>query len=214
MDVLILAAGLGARMEDLTKDLPKPLLPVKGKLLIDYAFNLIKPLQTENIYVNTHYHADLIQSHISKNYENIKISFEPEILGTGGGIKKIHQNDLLVLNTDNLWQAQFAQEIKSAWDHFQNNLNIDNLLLTTSKSDFYDLEILPNQSIQFPSNQCNAQFQGCHFIRQGVLENYPDKFNIPSYWNNCSKENKLFSFMTTTENTHIGTKDLYLKYSN
>ena len=214
MDVLILAAGLGTRMGDLTKDLPKPLLPVKGKPLIDYAFNLIEPLQTKNIFVNTHYHADLIQSHISKNYKNIKISFEPEILGTGGGIKKIHQNDLLVLNTDNLWQAQFAQEIKSAWDHFQNNLNIDNLLLTRSKSGFHDLEILPNQSIQFPSNQCNAQFQGCHFIRQGVLENYPDKFNIPSYWNNCSKENKLFSFMTTIENTHIGTKDLYLKYSN
>ena len=214
MDVLILAAGLGTRMGDLTKDLPKPLLPVKGKPLIDYALNLIEPLQTKNIFVNTHYHADLIQSHISKNYENIKISFEPEILGTGGGIKKIHQNDLLVLNTDNLWQAQFAQEIKSAWDHFQNNLNIDNLLLTRSKSYFHDLEILPNQSIQFPSNQCNAQFQGCHFIRQGVLENYPDKFNIPSYWNNCSKENKLFSFMTTIENTHIGTKDLYLKYSN
>ena len=214
MDVLILAAGLGTRMGDLTKDLPKPLLPVKGKPLIDYAFNLIEPLQTKNIFVNTHYHADLIQLHISKNYENIKISFEPEILGTGGGIKKIHQNDLLVLNIDNLWQAQSAQEIKSAWDHFQNNLNIDNLLLTRSKSDFHDLEILPNQSIQFPSNQCNAQFQGCHFIRQGVLENYPDKFNIPSYWNNCSKENKLFSFMTTIENTHIGTKDLYLKYSN
>ena len=88
MDVLILAAGLGTRMEDLTRDLPKPLLPVKGKPLIDYAFDLIKPLQTENIYVNTHYHADLVQSHISKNYENIKISFEPEILGTGGGIKK------------------------------------------------------------------------------------------------------------------------------
>ena len=214
MDVLILAAGLGTRMGNLTKDLPKPLLPVKGKLLIDYAFNLIEPLQSKNIFVNTHYHADLIQSYISNNYENIKISFEPEILGTGGGIKKIHQNDLLVLNTDNLWQAQFTQEIKSAWDHFQNNLNIDNLLLTRSKSDFHDLEILPNQSIQFPSNQCNAQFQGCHFIRQGVLENYPDKFNIPSYWNNCSKENKLFSFMTTIENTHIGTKDLYLKYSN
>ena len=214
MDVLILAAGLGTRMEDLTKDLPKPLLPVKGKPLIDYAFDLIKPLQTENIYVNTHYHADLVQSHISKNYENIKISIEPEILGTGGGIKKIHQNDLIVLNTDNLWQQKFAQEIKSAWDFFQNNKNIDNLLLTKTKSDFHDLEILPDQSIQFPSIQYNAHFQGCHFIRQGVLENYPDKFNIPSYWDKCSKENKLFSFMTTTENTHIGTKDLYLKYSN
>jgi NDP-sugar pyrophosphorylase family protein len=214
MDVLILAAGLGTRMEDLTKDLPKPLLPVKGKPLIDYAFDLIKPLQMENIYVNTHYHADLVQSHINKNYENIKISFEPEILGTGGGIKKIHQNDLLVLNTDNLWQYQFAQEIKSAWDYFQNNKNIDNLLLTKTKSDFHDLEILHDQSIQFPSKKCNGQFQGCHFIRQGVLHDYPEIFNIPSYWKKCSEEKKLFSFLTMSENTHIGTKDLYLKYSN
>jgi len=201
-------------MGDLTKDLPKPLLPVKGKHLIDYAFDLIKLLQTENIYVNIHYHADLIQSHIKKNYENIKISFEPEILGTGGGIKKIHQNDLLVLNTDNLWQQQFAQEIKSAWDFFQNNKNIDNLLLTKTNSDFHDLEILHDQSIQFPSSQCNAQFQGCHFIRKEVLEDYPEIFNIPSYWKKCSEEKKLFSFLSTTENTHIGTKDLYLKYSN
>ena len=214
MDVLILAAGLGTRMQDLTKDLPKPLLSVKGKPLIDYAFDLIKPLQTKNIYVNTHYHADLVQSHINKNYENIKISFELEILGTGGGIKKIHQNDLLVLNTDNLWQQQFAQEIKSAWDFFQNNKNIDNLLLTKKNSDFHDLEILPDQSIQFPSRQCNAQFQGCHFIRQGVLQDYPKIFNIPSYWNKCSEAKTLFSFLTTSENTHIGTKDLYLKSSN
>ena len=214
MDVLILAAGLGTRMEDLTKDLPKSLLPVKGKPLIDYAFDLIKPLQIENIFVNTHYQANLIQLHIKKNYENIRISLEPEILGTGGGIKKIHQNDLLVLNTDNLWQAQFAQEIKRAWEFFRNNKNIDNLLLTKSNSDFHDLEILPDQSIQFPSSKCNAQFQGCHFIRQGVLQDYPEIFNIPSYWNKCSEEKKLFSFLTTTENTHIGTRDLYLKYSN
>ena len=108
-------------------------------------------------------------------------------------IKKIHQNDLLVLNTDNLWQQQFAQEIKSAWDFFQNNQNIDNLLLSNTKSDFHDLEILHDQSIKFPSSQCNAQFQGCHFIRQGVLEDYPEIFNIPSYWNKCSEEKKLFS---------------------
>ena len=214
MDVLILAAGLGTRMEGLTKDLPKPLLPVKGKPLIDYAFDLIEPLQTENIFVNTHYHADLIQSHIKKNYENIRISLEPEILGTGGGIKKIHQKDLLVLNTDNIWQKQFTQEIERAWQFFQNNQNINNLLLTKTNSDFHDLEILPDQSIQFPSNQCNAQFQGCHLIRKGVLEGYPDVFNIPSYWNKCSEEKKLFSFLTTIENIHIGTKDLYLKYLN
>ena len=214
MDVLILAAGLGTRMEELTQDLPKPLLPVQGKPLLEYAFNLIQPLKPNQIYVNTHYHAKLIDSYIKKNYENIHVSWEPEILGTGGGIKKIHQNDLLVLNTDNVWTSQFTQEIESAWQYFQNHQHIDNLLLTKRTSKSFDLEILPDESIQFPSNTCNAQFQGCHFIRQGVLREYPEKFNIPAYWKKCSMEKKLFSFTTTTENTHIGTKDLYLKFTN
>ena len=214
MDVLILAAGLGTRMEELTQDLPKPLLPVQGKPLLEYAFNLVQPLKPNQIYVNTHYHAKLIDSYIKKNYENIHVSWEPEILGTGGGIKKIHQNDLLVLNTDNVWTSQLTQEIELAWQYFQNHQYIDNLLLTKRTSKSFDLEILPDESIQFPSNTCNAQFQGCHFIRQGVLREYPEKFNIPTYWKKCSMEKKLFSFTTTAENTHIGTKDLYLKYTN
>ena len=214
MDVLILAAGLGTRMEELTQDLPKPLLPVQGKPLLEYAFNLVQPLKPNQIYVNTHYHAKLIDTYIKKNYENIHVSWEPEILGTGGGIKKIHQNDLLVLNTDNVWTSQFTQEIELAWQYFQIHQYIDNLLLTKRTSKSFDLEILPDESIQFPSNTCNAQFQGCHFIRQGVLREYPEKFNIPTYWKKCSMEKKLFSFTTTAENTHIGTKDLYLKYTN
>jgi N-acetyl-alpha-D-muramate 1-phosphate uridylyltransferase len=214
MDVLILAAGLGTRMEELTQDLPKPLLPVQGKPLLEYAFNLVQPLKPNQIYVNTHYHAKLIDTYIKKNYENIHVSWEPEILGTGGGIKKIHQNDLLVLNTDNVWTSQFTQEIELAWQYFQNHQYIDNLLLTKRTSKSFDLEILPDESIQFPSNTCNAQFQGCYFIRQGVLREYPEKFNIPTYWKKCSMEKKLFSFTTTAENTHIGTKDLYLKYTN
>ena len=214
MDVLILAAGLGTRMEELTQDLPKPLLPVQGKPLLEYAFNLVQPLKPNQIYVNTHYHAKLIDSYIKKNFENIHVSWEPEILGTGGGIKKIHQNDILVLNTDNVWTSQFTHEIELAWQYFQNHQYIDNLLLTKRTSKSFDLEILPDESIQFPSNTCNAQFQGCHFIRQGVLREYPEKFNIPTYWKKCSMEKKLFSFTTTAENTHIGTKDLYLKYTN
>ena len=85
MDVLILAAGLGTRMGDLTKDLPKPLLPVKGKPLIDYALNLIEPLQTKNIFVNTHYHADLIQSHI-KNKNDYTSSKKGLPIGVGAEI--------------------------------------------------------------------------------------------------------------------------------
>ena len=64
MDVLILAAGLGTRMGDLTKDLPKPLLPVKGKPLIDYAFNLIEPCRRK-IFLSIRITMQILFNHIS-----------------------------------------------------------------------------------------------------------------------------------------------------
>ena len=55
MDALILAAGYGMRMENLTKDTPKPLLKIKNKTLISYAIDLIKNMSFDKIYINTHY---------------------------------------------------------------------------------------------------------------------------------------------------------------
>ena len=61
MDALILAAGLGSRMEDLTKEIPKPLLEIKDKPLISYALDITSKIQFENIYVNTHYQAEKLK---------------------------------------------------------------------------------------------------------------------------------------------------------
>ena len=55
MDALILAAGYGMRMDNLTKDIPKPLLKIKNKTLISYAIDLIKNMSFDKIYINTHY---------------------------------------------------------------------------------------------------------------------------------------------------------------
>ena len=61
MDALILAAGFGSRMGDLTEKIPKPLLNVNQKPLITYALELIESLSLDNIYVNTHYQANILQ---------------------------------------------------------------------------------------------------------------------------------------------------------
>ena len=114
MDALILAAGFGSRMGDLTEKIPKPLLNVNQKPLITYALELIESLSLDNIYVNTHYQANILQKFLKQNYPHIKISHEVNILGTGGGIKKIQNQDILILNTDNLWQPEFNKEIKSS----------------------------------------------------------------------------------------------------
>ena len=87
MKAFILAAGLGTRLKDLTKDLPKPLLKVKGKSLIEWNILKLKRAGFEHIIINTHYLGDLIEDHIGNGEKfNLKISYsrEEEILGTGG----------------------------------------------------------------------------------------------------------------------------------
>mgnify|MGYP001177578522 FL=1 len=212
MDVLILAAGFGTRMEDLTKQIPKPLLKINQKPLIAYALDLIEKIKFEEIYVNIHYQPQSIQKYLIENFPKVKISHEKELLGTGGGIKKIQNKDLFILNTDNLWDPEFILEIENAINFFQDNNNIENLLLVNSNDNSKDLEISNESTINFPAVKKNTQFQGCHLLRKNALDSYPLIFDIPQYWKDCSKRKKLFGFETSIINTHIGTKNLYLKY--
>ena len=83
MDILILAAGHGKRMNDLTKTTPKPLLRFKEKNLLSYALELAEAISVKDIHVNVHYHADQIISFINANFPHVKISNESQqILNT------------------------------------------------------------------------------------------------------------------------------------
>ena len=109
MKAFILAAGLGTRLKDLTKDLPKPLLKVKGRSLIEWNILKLKRAGFEHIIINTHYLGDLIEDNIGNGEKfNLKISYsrEEEILGTGGALIKakdlIGRDTFLILSGD-LW---------------------------------------------------------------------------------------------------------------
>ncbi len=105
--VMIFAAGHGTRMGDLTRDLPKPLIPVAGKPLLDYAIELADAAGISRKLVNAHYLAHLIVQHL-QNRPEIDISLEEgEALETGGGLKLALQilghDPLFTLNSDALW---------------------------------------------------------------------------------------------------------------
>ncbi len=212
MDALILAAGYGMRMENLTKDTPKPLLKIKNKTLISYAIDLIKNMSFDKIYINTHYKHNMLEKFVSENYPDISISYEETILGTGGGIKNIQRNDTVILNTDNLWDQSFENELKKSIKFFDENKNFDSVLLINSKINNFDLEVNNEGLINFPSKLCNTSFQGCHIIRKNSLHPYPEIFNIQDFWKDCSLNEKIYGYETTIINAHVGTKDEYLKY--
>lgn len=88
---MILAAGRGERMRLLTDNIPKPLLRVKNKYLIEYAIDNLKLAGVREIVVNISWHADAIKKALGdgKQYGvSIVYSEEPERLETGGGIAK------------------------------------------------------------------------------------------------------------------------------
>ena len=212
MDALILAAGYGMRMDNLTKDIPKPLLKIKNKTLISYAIDLIKKMSFDKIYINTHYKHNMLERFISENYPDITISYEETILGTGGGIKNIQTNDTVILNTDNLWDQSFENELEKSIKFFDENKSFDSVLLINSKNNNFDLEVNNEGLINFPSKLCNTSFQGCHIIRKNSLHPYPEIFNIQDFWKDCSLNEKIYGYETTKINAHVGTKDEYLKY--
>ena len=87
---MVLAAGLGKRMRPLTDTLPKPLVPVAGKALIDHVLDKLADAGVTQAVVNVHHKADQIEAHVKgRARPRIVISDERgELLDTGGGIVK------------------------------------------------------------------------------------------------------------------------------
>jgi len=108
MRALLLAAGIGSRLRPITDTVPKCLVPIHGRPLLDYWLELLfeEPL-IDRALINTHYLADQVHAHLdaSKWRDRIDIVYEPELLGTGGTIKAnrtAFDGDLLVAHADNL----------------------------------------------------------------------------------------------------------------
>jgi mannose-1-phosphate guanylyltransferase len=120
LDVLLLAAGLGTRLRPLTLEIPKALLPLYGTPLLDLHIERLlgdpgdaaiagsaKPgLRATRVVVNGHHLADHLRDHLARHRHAAQLvfSFEPQILGTGGAIRRADRwlcsNPFLVLNAD------------------------------------------------------------------------------------------------------------------
>ena len=104
----ILAAGLGTRMRPLTDNLPKPLVEVQGRTMIDRVLDRLVEGGVKEAIVNAHYHADKLAAHLAKRDDiKIIISHEPERLETGGGLsfarQQLGNEPIYVISTDIIW---------------------------------------------------------------------------------------------------------------
>ena len=85
----ILAAGHGTRLQPLTHVLPKPLLPICGRPMLSYSIDLLSEAGIEDVSVNTHHLASAYDNFVIPDSLNLSYAHEPELLGTGGGLRRI-----------------------------------------------------------------------------------------------------------------------------
>ena len=123
---MILAAGLGKRLQPITIKTPKPLIKIGDKNLLDRAIELLINHGVDKIAINVHHLADQIKDFIKKEKYKVKITIFHEqdtLLDTGGGIlnaTKYFKEPFVVVNPDTLWSYAYSNELRDLEDlYFQ-----------------------------------------------------------------------------------------------
>jgi mannose-1-phosphate guanylyltransferase len=115
MRALLLAAGLGTRLRPLTETVPKCLVPIHGKPLLDYWLEHLFAAGIERILVNTHWLPEAVRAHVSASRwkDRVDLVFERELLGTGGTVLAnrawLGAGPFLLAHADNLTDFDVAE---------------------------------------------------------------------------------------------------------
>ena len=222
--LMILAAGFGKRMENLTKDIPKPLLKVNSKTLLSNTIHFFEKLGCNKFVINTHYLHNQLNDYVEKylSHKNIYLSFESEILDTGGGIKNainyFDNKKLLVTNSDIFWNSNNENDVIK----FISKINkTKECLLLLSKQlntiginrDFGDF-VLENSCLRrWRKNDPIFFYSGLQILNPKIIEEYDGKkFSINKVWDNLINKNKLQGAIMESELFHIGDKKTYNKF--
>lgn len=218
---MILAAGLGKRMQPLTLKIPKPLLEINNISLLERAINLLVSHGVKEISINVHYLPNQIKSFIHKKKFQAKISISNEedlLLDTGGGVLKGTQNfgdkPFFVINPDTIWSKDYLEELKSLETiYFKNNK--PTLLLVNKKASidtsFSGDFNLNNKQIS-KDNENQFIFTGLQIINRSVLIDEKSKvFSMNKIWNKLIKEKNLQGLESNQKFYHLNTFDMYKK---
>jgi mannose-1-phosphate guanylyltransferase len=114
MNAMILAAGLGSRLRPISYTVPKPMMPLGGRPLIAWLVDALVDAGATEIVVNLHHLPQAIESYLPAAFPNTRFhfSFEPQILGSGGGVRNVRtllerQEDFFLMNGDTFQRPKF-----------------------------------------------------------------------------------------------------------
>ncbi|AIK97227.1 nucleotidyltransferase family protein [Candidatus Odyssella acanthamoebae] len=215
---MILAAGMGKRLQPLTLTTPKPLITLNDTPLLQHILNRLLPRQLDKIVINTHYLSDQIASYLKDT--SVIISHESELLETGGGIANalFHFNNqpFFSLNSDIWWQetsGNILDDLQQTWD----DKTMDALLVLVSHKnalnfagpgDFFWNEATLTPTFSPAGSPAPYIYTGIQLLHPRIFENCPPgAFSIVDLYRKAHHNNRLKAIVLEGIWSDVGTLD-------
>ncbi|OYX64989.1 MAG: mannose-1-phosphate guanylyltransferase [Sphingomonadales bacterium 32-64-17] len=218
---MVLAAGMGKRMRPLTASMPKPMVRVMGKPMIDHALDRLADAGVAKAVVNVHYMPDTLEAHLAeRKAPAITISDERrQLLETGGGLV-LAQDQLpdpfFCLNSDNIWldgpRNCFA-DLSARWDPEQ----MDALLLVVAHKGAVNFRGLGDFHMDAAGRLRRRNkprvapfvFTGIQLVSKRLLRDAPaGPFSTNVLWDRAIEEGRLFGLPFTGQWFEVGTPQM------
>ncbi len=215
---MVLAAGLGTRMRPLTDNLPKPLIKVAGKALIDWTLDRFADAGVRRAVVNVHYRAEQMEAHLrDRRAPAIVISDERALLlETGGGLKKaaphLGSDPVFCTNTDAILVdgegVEACAALSQAWD----NASMDALLLlapiglASGYDGAGDFDLQADGALDWRTGETAPfVYTGLQIIDPSLLNEAPDgPFSLRLLWDKARRAGRMKGIVHRGPWMHVG----------
>lgn len=220
---MVLAAGKGKRLGELTRETPKPLVDLGS---VTPLYRILKGLENagiEEVVINCHWRAEKIIAAIAEWQNNgaftskIVLSYEEELLETGGGIKNALSNfkdePFVLVNGDIVWGEGFATFVTELKNHYEEEV-MDFLLALTST----DCSCKENGDFRFYSDGrigaldtgeiSEISYCGLSIVHPRIIQTLPDGFvPLSLAWLNSRLKNTFYGYKNDYPWTDMGTPE-------
>ncbi len=217
---MILAAGLGTRMNPLTLNIPKPLIKIGQYSLLERSINLLIKYGIKEIVINVHHLADQIENFIKNKNLKIKIIISDErneLLDTGGGIYKgtesFSDEPFITLNPDTVWGDVYLQELQLLEKLYRENKKTSLLLVDKSLS--FDTSFKGDFNIDKKNNISRDNmnqfvFTGIQILTREIFQNTKKNiFSMNDIWNNLILGKNILGLKSKKKFYHINNLKIY-----
>ncbi len=213
----ILAAGMGSRLRPYTDTMPKPMVDIGGTSIIKRTLAKLEEAGVQNVVVNTHYLADIIEAHLSDvKTPNIIFSREEDLLDTGGGIKKAlhHFNGqpFYIINGDALWEDTSVPALENLFRHWNEDAMdmllllqpVDGMSLTNGVGDYHLLE--NGRAERSKDKSGSHMFAGIRIAHPRIFEGVTDTtFSFLMLMDKAEQQGRLYGIEHDGAWHHIST---------